>query len=86
MSTLPHTPKEQCFLWVEMVQKLINIYKWIFVNNKNMVELCKEKFNICHLIFESKFMVWEQFKVHFKVEDFIESKTRLKYTRDNKWK
>jgi hypothetical protein len=43
----PNNAREQCFLWVEMVQNLPNGYKWIFVEDWNMVKQHRDKSNTC---------------------------------------
>jgi hypothetical protein len=41
----PNIPKEECFLWVDMIQKLPKGCMWILVVDWNMVERNTEKFN-----------------------------------------
>jgi hypothetical protein len=75
---------EWCFNWVKMVQLLPNYYKWIFVQDWNMVKQHRDKSSTCgHLIFQSKSLIWEQLKAQINVEDVFDSKGKLKYTWDN---
>ncbi len=41
----PNTLRKQCFLWVEMIQKLPRGCMWILVGDWNMVEQNMKKFN-----------------------------------------
>jgi hypothetical protein len=51
----PNTPKEQCFLWAEMIQKLPKGRRWILAIDWNMVERNTKKFNFYYqLISQAK--------------------------------
>ncbi len=56
----PNIPKERCFLWVEMIQKLLRGCRWILANDWNMVERSTDKSNFCgQLILQAKMLGWE---------------------------
>jgi exonuclease III len=70
----PNDPKDQCFLWVEMIRNLPQNCKWILGGDWNVVEMGKEQSSaygklinqvewFCFRIIESSFQCYRQLRL-----------------------
>ena len=81
----PHSSRERCLLWKELLASLPRDYRWVFSGNWNFVERAIDKSNLKEsIVSELEKRFFEELKGTFQLEDPFPASNRIQFSWDSK--